>query len=183
MMADDRLDEQAGQRRGDPQRGQIVEAGAKRLEDARHVRVLQREADLDAEEAERNVPQPGQATAGVFLLPRIVTLPLPGHVARLRKLAEQSAVGQRRPDAFVCSGQLDSRTTSLTGRSRLSRMPAPRSCDSGFDQCFAGAACPARRCSAAGSDRLRGGNVVEADDRDFVRDRASRASAARASRR
>jgi len=36
---------------------QVVEAGAERLEDPAHVRILKREADLDPEEAERDVPQ------------------------------------------------------------------------------------------------------------------------------
>ena len=66
-MADDRLYEQAGQRRRDPQQRQIVQALAQRLEDAAHIRVLQREADLDAEEAEADVPQPGPALAGLFV--------------------------------------------------------------------------------------------------------------------
>ena len=56
-MADDRLHQQARQRRRDPQRRQIVEARPERLEDPAHVRGLKREADLDPEEAERDVPQ------------------------------------------------------------------------------------------------------------------------------
>ncbi len=63
IMADDRLDEQPGQRGGDPQQREVVDALAQRLEDATHVRVLQREADLDAEEAEADVPQPGEPLA------------------------------------------------------------------------------------------------------------------------
>ena len=34
--------------------------------------------------------------------------------------------------------------------------------------------CPGGRCSAAGSARLCGGNVVEPDDRDFARDRSAK---------
>ena len=63
IMADHRLHQQAGQRRGDPQQGEIVEIFPQRLEDARHVGVLQREADLDAEEAEADIPQPPEALA------------------------------------------------------------------------------------------------------------------------
>ena len=65
VMADDRLDQQARQRRGDPQDGQAVDLGPQRLEDAAGVGVLQAEADLDAEEADAHVPdrQAGQARA------------------------------------------------------------------------------------------------------------------------
>src|SRR3546814_2723204 len=51
-MADDRLDEQPGQRRRDPQARQSLDILAERLEDAAHIGVLEREADLEAEEAE-----------------------------------------------------------------------------------------------------------------------------------
>ncbi len=54
-MADDRLDQQARQGRGDPQDGQAVDLGAQGLEDAAGVGVLQAEADLDAEEADAHV--------------------------------------------------------------------------------------------------------------------------------
>ena len=75
-MADDRLDQQAGQRRRDPQDGQRIDLGAQGLEDAAGVGVLQAEADLDAEEADAHVPdrQAGQARAageeGHAILPR-----------------------------------------------------------------------------------------------------------------
>ena len=61
VMADDRLDEQPGQRCRDPQIGEVVERSAERLEDPAHVGVLQREADLDAEKAEADIPQAGKA--------------------------------------------------------------------------------------------------------------------------
>ena len=63
QMPDDRLDEQAGQRRGDPQYRQVVEARSERLEDAAHVRVLEGEADLNAEKSERDVLQAGERLA------------------------------------------------------------------------------------------------------------------------
>ena len=59
-MADDRLDEEAGERRRHPQSREVIDRGAERLEDAAHVRVLEGEPDLDAEEAERDVPQLGE---------------------------------------------------------------------------------------------------------------------------
>src|SRR3546814_12762998 len=59
-MADDRLDEQPGQRRRDPQARQSLDILAERLEDAAHIGVLEREADLEAEEAEADVPQAGE---------------------------------------------------------------------------------------------------------------------------
>ena len=68
-------DEQAGKRRGDPERRQIVDLGAEGLEDPAHVRILQREADLDAEEAERDVPQPRPA------LPRLLRCRLLVHAS------------------------------------------------------------------------------------------------------
>ena len=77
IMADDRLDEQPGQRGGDPQQRQIVNLDAQRLEDTAHVRILQREADLDAEEAEADVPQPDEPLAR----------PPPGRSHRRRALA------------------------------------------------------------------------------------------------
>src|SRR3546814_9275661 len=70
-MADDRLDEQPGQRRGDPQARQLLDILAQRLEDAAHIRILQREADLDAEKAEADIPQAGKT------LPRLVHVALP----------------------------------------------------------------------------------------------------------
>src|SRR3546814_18203212 len=70
-MADDRLDQQPGQRRGDPQARQLLDILAQRLEDAAHIRILQREADLDAEQAEADIPQAGKT------LPRLVHVALP----------------------------------------------------------------------------------------------------------
>src|SRR5690242_13954931 len=55
-MADDRLHDQAGQRRGDPQHRDLFHRGAERLEDAADVGGLQREAELDAEKSETHVP-------------------------------------------------------------------------------------------------------------------------------
>src|SRR3546814_7699748 len=70
-MADDRLGHQPGQRRGDPQARQLLDILAQRLEDAAHIRILQREADLDAEKAEADIPQAGKT------LPRLVHVALP----------------------------------------------------------------------------------------------------------
>jgi hypothetical protein len=56
QVADDRLHDQAGQRRGHPQDRQVLDLGAQGLEDAADVGVLQGEAELDAEEAEAHVP-------------------------------------------------------------------------------------------------------------------------------
>jgi hypothetical protein len=55
-MADDRLHQESGERRRYPKCGKIVEARPKRLEDAAHIGVLEREADLDPKEAEGDVP-------------------------------------------------------------------------------------------------------------------------------
>src|SRR5690606_14075272 len=65
-MADHRLDQQPGERRRDPQAGQFLDILPERLEDAAHIGVLQRKADLDAEKAEADVPQAGKA------LPRLL---------------------------------------------------------------------------------------------------------------
>src|SRR3546814_16665590 len=62
-MADDRLDEQPGQRRRDPQARQSLDILAERLEDAAHIGVLEREADLEAEKAEADVPQAARKSA------------------------------------------------------------------------------------------------------------------------
>src|SRR3546814_20640013 len=70
-MADDRLDEQPGQRRGDPQARQLLDILANRLEDAAHIRILQREADLDSEKAQAENPQAGKT------IPRLVHFTLP----------------------------------------------------------------------------------------------------------
>jgi hypothetical protein len=63
-MTDDRLDQQAGGRRGDPQDRQVVHVDAQGLEDAAGIGVLQAETDLDPEEPKAHVPdleeiQPG----------------------------------------------------------------------------------------------------------------------------
>jgi hypothetical protein len=55
-MPDDRLDEQPGDRRRDPQQGELVDIRAERLEDAAGVDVLQAPDDLHAEQAEAHVP-------------------------------------------------------------------------------------------------------------------------------
>jgi len=55
-MADHRLDEQPGQRRGDPEKGEILFGRAHRLEDPADIGILQRKADLNAEKAERGIP-------------------------------------------------------------------------------------------------------------------------------
>src|SRR3546814_14359817 len=57
-MADQRLDEQPGDRPRNPEDREIVDRRAQRLEDAADIGVLEREPDLDAEKAERDVPQP-----------------------------------------------------------------------------------------------------------------------------
>ncbi len=82
-MPDERLHQQPGQRRGDPHQAELVERRAERLEDAAGVGVLQRETDLDAEEAERQVPQAPPA------------LPWPGHAARAGRQAGR-ALGRGR---------------------------------------------------------------------------------------
>ena len=56
VVADDRLHQQAGHRRGDPEDGQVVHLRAQGLEDAAHAAVLQGEGELDAEETEAHVP-------------------------------------------------------------------------------------------------------------------------------
>ena len=55
-VADDGLHQQAGERRRDPQARDLIDLGAERLEDPADVGVLQREAELDAEESETHVP-------------------------------------------------------------------------------------------------------------------------------
>ncbi len=67
-VADDRLHDQAGDRRGEPQDRQLVDRCAERLEDAAHVRVLQREAELDAQEPEAHVPDLPEAQGGLLFL-------------------------------------------------------------------------------------------------------------------
>ncbi len=56
VVADDRLHDQSGQWRGDPQDRDVLDLCAQGLEDAADVGVLQRESELDAEEAEAHVP-------------------------------------------------------------------------------------------------------------------------------
>jgi hypothetical protein len=56
-MADDRLDQQSGDRRRDPQDRQLVDVRAERLEDAAGVDVLQAPDDLHAEQATAHVGQ------------------------------------------------------------------------------------------------------------------------------
>jgi len=56
QVAHDRLHQQSGQRRGDPQQRNRLHVRAQRLEDAADVGVLQRKAELDAKEAETHVP-------------------------------------------------------------------------------------------------------------------------------
>ena len=56
QVAHDRLDDQPGQRGGDPQQRDLVHLRAEGLEDPADVRVLQCEAELDAQEPEAHVP-------------------------------------------------------------------------------------------------------------------------------
>ena len=67
-IADDGLDQQAGQRGGNPQRRQIIERGAERLEDTAHIRILQRKADLDAEKAKTDIDEPRKGLTRFFHL-------------------------------------------------------------------------------------------------------------------
>ena len=78
IMADDRLNQQAGQGRSDPQQRQIIQAFAQRLEDAAHIGVLKGEADLDAEEAEADIPQSRKTLSGAGYLCAVI---LPVHPA------------------------------------------------------------------------------------------------------
>ena len=64
-VADDGLDEQAGQRRGEPQNRNLVGARAQVLIDGAHVGHLQAPAELDAEEAEAHVPDLPEAALGL----------------------------------------------------------------------------------------------------------------------
>jgi hypothetical protein len=57
QVADDRLHQQARDGCGEPEQRQVVRLRAEGREDAAGVGVLQREAKLDAEEAEAHVPQ------------------------------------------------------------------------------------------------------------------------------
>ena len=66
QVADDRLDQEPGHRRRDPQDRDVLDLGAQRLEDPAHVGVLQREADLDAEEAEAHVPDLPERELGAW---------------------------------------------------------------------------------------------------------------------
>ncbi len=91
-MADDRLDEQAGERRGDPERGQRFEFGAERLEDAAHIGILQREADLDSQKAEADVPQAAKALCRLFH----ISLPGGAGAARGVTIAARGSEGKPR---------------------------------------------------------------------------------------
>ena len=55
-VADDWLDEQAGERRGEPEQRDLIRLGAKIFINGAHVRHLQAPAELDAEKAEAHVP-------------------------------------------------------------------------------------------------------------------------------
>jgi hypothetical protein len=55
-MPDQRLDEQPGDRRRDPQDRQLVELGTERLEDPAGAAVLQSPDDLHSEQAAAHVP-------------------------------------------------------------------------------------------------------------------------------
>ena len=59
-MADERLDDETGERGGEPQDGDLVGARAKILVNGAHVRHLQVPAELDSEEAEAHVPDLGR---------------------------------------------------------------------------------------------------------------------------
>jgi len=58
--ADERLDDQAGQRRGEPETRDLFVGCAEVLVDRTHVRHLQPPAELDAEEPEVHVPEGGE---------------------------------------------------------------------------------------------------------------------------
>ena len=106
-VADDRLNEEAGQGRRDPQHRQLVEARAQRLEDAAHVRTLQREADLDSEESEGDVDQPGKRLPRFLHCRRLVhsfALPaakLAGGSARCNCLHTNTRAAGGQEDALV----------------------------------------------------------------------------------
>ena len=63
-MPDDRLDQQPGQGRGDPQDREIVDLGTEGLEDPADIAVLEGKADLDTEESDAHVPDGELAQAG-----------------------------------------------------------------------------------------------------------------------
>jgi hypothetical protein len=56
QIADDRLHQQAGQGRGNPQQWQGILFGTQRLENPGHEAALQSEPKLDTQKAERHVP-------------------------------------------------------------------------------------------------------------------------------
>ena len=101
IMADDRLDQQPGQRGCDPECGEIVERFSERLKDAAHIRILQREADLDAEETEADIPQPPESLARLArLCCCLVHIPSPGWTDSYVIGAERGGAGgaaQSRP--------------------------------------------------------------------------------------
>ncbi len=65
-LADERLDEQAGERGGEPQDGNLVRRCAEILIDGAHVGELQRPAKLDAQEAEVHVPDLRERLPGLL---------------------------------------------------------------------------------------------------------------------
>ena len=82
-VADDRLHHQSRDRAGDPKDGNLVHLRAEGLEDPTDVRVLQGEAELDADVTEAHVPelpktQEGFLAHGLFWRRRII------HLARVR---------------------------------------------------------------------------------------------------
>ena len=84
--ADDRLHEQAGQRRREPEDRDAIGLRAERLVDGAHVPHLQAPAELDAEEPEAHVPDlpEGEAWSGSSLLSRHAAVwPVSGHRARV----------------------------------------------------------------------------------------------------
>ena len=60
VVADDRLHEQACDRRGEPEQRDVALTGAEILVDGAHVGHLQAPAELDAEEPETHVPDRGK---------------------------------------------------------------------------------------------------------------------------
>ncbi len=80
-VADDGLDDEAGERRGEPEHGNLVRARAEVLVDGTHVGHLQTPAELDAEEAEAHVPDLPEAQGGLVhdgpAKPLVVRITLP----------------------------------------------------------------------------------------------------------
>ena len=65
--ADDRLHEQSGQRRREPEHRHLVRLRAELLVDGAHVRHLQPPAELDAEEPEAHIPDLPERETGRFI--------------------------------------------------------------------------------------------------------------------